>query len=148
MILSGQHASETEVRRFQIEAEAAANLQHPSIVPIYEIAECESIFYFSMAFIDGESLADRLKLGPLRPRNAALVTRKISEAVAYAHAQGVIHRDLKPGNVLLDSRDNPMLTDFGLAKKIETDSSLTRTAPSWGRPASCLQNKLREERGT
>ena len=101
MILAGQLASEAEVQRFHTEAEAAAKLDHPGIVPIYEVGEHEGHHYFSMAYVEGQSLADKLADGPLSPREAAELTRYLAEAVAYAHDQGVIHRDLKPANVLL-----------------------------------------------
>ncbi len=100
MILAGQLAGEDDVQRFQTEAEAAANLDHPGIVPIYEIGEHEGQHYFSMGFVEGQSLADKINDGPLPPREAARVPKKVAEAVAYAHEQGVIHRDLKPANVL------------------------------------------------
>ena len=135
MILAGQLAGDEDVQRFYTEAEAAANLDHPGIVPIYEVGEHQGQHYFSMAFIEGESLADKLKGGPLPPREAAKYTRKISEAVAYAHGQGVIHRDLKPANVLLDRNNEPKVADFGLAKKVEGNSGLTATGQILGTPS-------------
>jgi len=96
MILSGQLASQEDVQRFYTEAEAAANLDHAGIVPIYEIGEHDGQHFFSMGFIEGKSLADRVKEGPMPPREAAAITMKIAEAIAYAHERGVIHRDLKP----------------------------------------------------
>src|SRR5207253_4130101 len=101
MILAGQLAGEDDVRRFYTEAEAAANLDHPGIVPIYEVGQHEGQHYFSMGFVEGQSLAAKLAAGPLPPREAAEVTKKICEAVAYAHSKGVIHRDLKPANILM-----------------------------------------------
>jgi len=94
-------------------------------VPIFEVGEHEGQHDFSMGFVEGESLADRLKDGPLPPRDAAEYTRKVAEAIAFAHERGVIHRDLKPANVLLDRDDQPKVTDFGLAKRTEADSNLT-----------------------
>ncbi|MBL7044512.1 MAG: protein kinase, partial [Pirellulaceae bacterium] len=161
MILAGQLASEDDVKRFYTEAEAAANLDHPGIVPIFEVGEHEGQHYFSMGFVEGESLADRLKDGPLPPREAAEYTKKIAEAIAFAHERGVIHRDLKPANVLLAgsgqrsaiSREQegsdsklkadsstltactPKVTDFGLAKKTESDSNLTGTGQILGTPS-------------
>jgi WD40 repeat protein/tRNA A-37 threonylcarbamoyl transferase component Bud32 len=135
MILSGQLASDEDIRRFHTEAESAAHLDHPGIVPIYEIGEHEGQHYFSMGFVDGKSLADRVKDGPLPPQEAANLTRKISEAIAYAHEKGVIHRDLKPANVLLDAGGEPKVTDFGLARKLEQDSGLTRTGAVMGTPS-------------
>ena len=135
MILTGELAGEQDVKRFHAEAEAAAQLDHPGIVPIFEVGDHDGQHYFSMAFIEGSSLADKLKDGPLPPKQAAEQVKKISEAVAYAHQKGVIHRDLKPGNVLLDSNGQPKVTDFGLAKRVETDSGLTATGQILGTPS-------------
>jgi predicted Ser/Thr protein kinase len=116
MILAGQLADETEVNRFRTEAEAAANLDHPGIVPIFEVGQHEGQHYFSMGFVEGQSLSQPLNEGPLPAREAAELIRRVSEAIEYAHQHGVIHRDLKPANILLDSNNNPRVTDFGLAK--------------------------------
>ncbi|MCH7729607.1 MAG: serine/threonine protein kinase, partial [Planctomycetes bacterium] len=116
MILSGNLASEEDIHRFYTEAEAAANLDHPNIVPIYDVGEQNGQHYFSMAFVDGESLADRVRAGPLQPREAADLIKAVSEGIAYAHEHGIVHRDLKPANVLVDERGQPRITDFGLAK--------------------------------
>lgn len=135
MILAGQLAGEEDVRRFHAEAEAAAQLDHPGIVPIFDVGEHEGQHYFSMGFVEGGSLADRLQNGPLPPGEAAEYVCKVATAVAYAHERGVIHRDLKPGNVLLDGNDNPKVTDFGLAKRMEGDSDLTATGQILGTPS-------------
>jgi len=148
MILAGQLASEDDVRRFYTEAEAAANLDHPGIVPIFEVGEHEGQHYFSMGFVEGESLADRLKEGPLPPREAAELTKKVAAAIGYAHERGVIHRDLKPANVLLKAAlgkasgsrpstldSQPMVTDFGLAKRVEGESDLTASGQILGTPS-------------
>ena len=116
MILAGQLASAADVSRFYGEAQAAANLEHPGIVPIYEVGQYGGQHYFSMAFVDGESLASRLAAGPMLQRDAALLVQQLCEAVQYAHQRGVIHRDLKPGNVLIDGDGRPRITDFGLAE--------------------------------
>jgi serine/threonine-protein kinase len=116
MILAGQLADETDVKRFYTEAEAAANLDHPGIVPIFEVGQHEGQHYFSMGFVEGQSLSQRLAKGPLPAREAAELIRRVSEAIEYAHRRGVIHRDLKPANILLDENGNPRVTDFGLAK--------------------------------
>lgn len=134
-VLSGKLAGDEDIKRFQIEAEASANLDHPGIVPVHDFGEHDGQHYFSMGFVDGQSLSQRLATGPLRPREAAELLVKISRAVAYANAQGVIHRDLKPGNVLLDRGGEPRVTDFGLAKKEAEDSGMTATGQILGTPS-------------
>ena len=108
MILAGTLAAEEDVQRFRIEAEAAANLDHPGIVPIFEIGTHEGRHFFSMGYVDGCSLADRVRNGPLPPKEAAELTKKVAEAIAFAHGRNVIHRDLKPANVLLDQQGAPI----------------------------------------
>ncbi len=135
MIKSGELANPEAHERFHKEAEAAANLDHPGIVPAFEVGEHNGQHYFSMGYIDGQSLAERLKDGPLPPLEAAQLIRKIAEAVDYANQQGVIHRDLKPGNVLITKSGIPRITDFGLAKRIEEDSALTATGQILGTPS-------------
>jgi serine/threonine-protein kinase len=135
MILTGQLASEADVKRFYLEAEAAANLDHPGIVPIFEIGQHAGQHYFSMGFVEGTSLANKLSDGALPPRDAAELMKQIAEAVAYAHEQGVIHRDLKPANVLLDKHGHPRVTDFGLAKRAASGADLTGTGQILGTPS-------------
>jgi WD40 repeat protein/serine/threonine protein kinase len=135
MILAGQLASEADVERFHSEAEAAAQLDHPGIVPIFEVGEHEEQHYFSMGLVEGRSLAQKVSEGPLPPREAAGLTMHVAEAIAYAHAQGVIHRDLKPSNILLDKDAQPRVTDFGLAKRVDADSGLTATGQVLGTPS-------------
>ena len=147
MILAGQLANETDVKRFYTEAEAAANLDHPGIVPIYEVGQHEGQHYFSMGFIEGQSLAQRLAGGPLPPREAAALMARVAEAVEYAHSRGVIHRDLKPGNILLDRKGNPRVTDFGLAKKVQGDSGLTGSGQIMGTPSYMPPEQAGGKRG-
>lgn len=135
MILSGQLASDEEVRRFRSEAEAAALLDHPNIVPVFDVGEHGGRHYFSMGYVDGTSLSDRLKDGPLSPNEAASLMVPIADAVACAHHNGVVHRDLKPSNVLLDRSGVPRVTDFGLARQTESDSNLTATGQVMGTPS-------------
>ncbi len=149
VILSGQLASEALVRRFHLEAEAAARLDHPNIVPIYEIGEYEGRHFFSMKLIEGASLKDRraefqaLRFDSnstaderlQRERKLARLMAGITRAVHHAHQRGILHRDLKPGNVLIDAKDQPHLTDFGLAKVVEGDSDLTLSRAVMGTPA-------------
>ncbi len=134
MILAGQLASEQDIERFRTEAQAAARLDHPGIVPIYEVGEHEGLHFFTMAFIEGKSLAEVLTEGPLAPESAARLVFTLAGAIHYAHQQGVVHRDLKPANVLLDRQGQPKLTDFGLAKRIDDASDLTGTGQILGTP--------------
>ncbi len=135
MILAGQLADEDDVQRFQSEANAAAQLEHPNIVPIYEVGEHNGHHFFTMRYIEGESLSARLDKGPLPPFEAAEILKVIADAAAYAHARDVIHRDLKTANVLLDRDGTPLVTDFGLAKFLESDSGLTATGEVLGTPS-------------
>ena len=135
MILAGQLASQEDVARFYSEAEAAAKLDHPGIVPIFEVSEHDGQHYFSMGYVDGISLTERVAGGPLPPREAAEIVRRVAEAVHYAHEHGVIHRDLKPGNILLTTDGQPKVTDFGLAKSVEGDSGLTASGQILGTPS-------------
>jgi WD40 repeat protein/predicted Ser/Thr protein kinase len=123
VILSGHLASKEEVSRFRLEAEAAANLHHPSIVTVYETGEEDGRHYFSMEYVSGQDLGAVVRQGPMPARRAALCAQRIAEAVHYAHQQGTLHRDLKPSNVLLDPDDRPRITDFGLAKRLRDGAS-------------------------
>jgi WD40 repeat protein len=131
MILGGRLASTADVQRFRTEAEAAANLDHPHIVPIYEVGEQSGHHYFSMKLIEGGSLAQT----KFDQRQAALVMAKVARAVHHAHQRGILHRDVKPSNILLDSDGEPHVTDFGVAKRFEGDSSQTRTGTIIGTPS-------------
>ena len=135
MILSGAIASPDDVKRFYIEAEAAASLEHPNIVSIYEIGEHDGQHFFSMALVDGKNLLEPLKDGPLAANEAAAIMAKVAEAIDYAHSKGVLHRDIKPANILIDSKGDPKITDFGLARIDEGDSNLTRTGLILGTPS-------------
>lgn len=137
MIRAGEFASEAERQRFRAEAEAAAHLEHPNIVPLYEIAEREGEDFFSMKLIEGGSLAGRIANlnSQISNQQAAQLLAKIARAVHYAHQRGVLHRDLKPGNVLLDAQGEPFLTDFGLAKRAESSLGLTLSGAVLGTPS-------------
>jgi WD40 repeat protein/tRNA A-37 threonylcarbamoyl transferase component Bud32 len=135
MILGGLLARAEDLQRFENEAAAAAQLQHPNIVALYEVGTHDGQPYFSMEYVSGTSLAQRLTLGVLPGRRAASYLERLARAVHYAHGRGVIHRDLKPANVLLDEEDQPKITDFGLAKSLQSNSGQTRTGAVVGTPS-------------
>ncbi len=135
MVLSGEFASSAELRRFKAEAEAAANLDHPHIVPIYEVGEYEGQHYFSMKYVEGGSLAECLPrlAGDHRAYSRLMAT--VARAVHYAHQRRILHRDLKPANIVLDGRNQPYVTDFGLARYVEADRGLTQSGNIIGTPS-------------
>lgn len=140
MILSGRFANDIQIERFYREARAAAALKHPNIISVYEIGNHLGHHYFSMDFIDGESLSQRLRDGSMPPRRAARLVEVLARATHYAHQQGVLHRDLKPGNVLMDSQGVPHISDFGLAKPIidsegDTVDEITHSGQILGTPS-------------
>jgi TolB-like protein/tRNA A-37 threonylcarbamoyl transferase component Bud32 len=134
-ILSYHADSQETLARFRREAQAAASLDHPNILPIYEVSECDDgLPFFSMKFAGGGSLLDAAPALRGEPRRAVALMAKVARAVQYAHGQGILHRDLKPGNILLDGRGEPLVSDFGLAKWLDTSSHLTRTLTIFGTP--------------
>ena len=135
MIRGGALANSDELQRFEKEAAAAAQLQHPNIVALYEVSNYNQQPFLSMEFIGGTSLSERVALGPLSGRRAAEYLELTARAVHYAHTRGIVHRDLKPANVLLDENDQPKVTDFGLAKHMEANSDQTRTGAVLGTPS-------------
>jgi WD40 repeat protein len=147
VLASGHFASPDFLKRFRTEAEAVASLDHPNIVPIHEVGECEGQPFFSMKFVAGGSLAGRISnlKSPLPDQAAAELLVKLARAVHYAHQRGILHRDIKPGNVLLDAQGEPHLTDFGLAKLVEKDSTLTRTMAMLGTPSYMSPEQARGE---
>src|SRR5213596_1188443 len=134
-ILSYHADSQETLARFRREAQAAASLDHPNILPIYEVSECDDgLPFFSMKFAGGGSLLEAAPALRNEPRRAVALLAKVARAVQYAHGQGILHRDLKPGNILLDGRGEPLVSDFGLAKCLEPTSNLTRTLTAFGTP--------------
>jgi serine/threonine-protein kinase len=131
----GQWATEAHLKRFRREAEAAASLNHPCIVPIHEVGERDGCCYFSMNFVEGGQLDQVVRDTPMSPRQAAELIAKVARTVHYAHEHGILHRDIKPGNILLDQKGEPHLTDFGLARLVETESTVTRTKEVLGTPS-------------
>jgi serine/threonine protein kinase len=135
MIRAGRLATPEERERFLFEAEAVANLEHPHIVPIFDIGEHLGQDFFSMRLVEGGSLARRITECGKDPRSAARLVATVAHAVEYAHAQGIWHRDLKPANILIDAAGRPFVTDFGLAKRVREDSALTRSGTIVGTPS-------------
>jgi len=131
----GRWASTPHLRRFRHEAESAARLEHPQIVPIYEIGERDGSCYFSMKFIEGGHLDEVVRRDPMSTRRAVELLVKIAHTVQFAHERGILHRDIKPGNILLDRKGEPHLTDFGLARLIEQESTVTNSFDVLGTPS-------------
>jgi WD40 repeat protein/tRNA A-37 threonylcarbamoyl transferase component Bud32 len=145
MILQGELATPLDVARFRVEAEAAAGLDHPNIVPVYEVGEHEGQQYYSMRLIEGTSLA-RVPRGDLRGGVAVLAT--VARAVHYAHQRGILHRDLKPANILIDVQGQPHLTDFGLARRMQADTSLSPSGAIVGTPSYMAPEQAAPRRGS
>jgi len=135
IIALGHWASKAHVKRFRREAEAAASLEHPCIVPIYEVGERDGHCYFSMRHVEGGQLDEVVRRGPISIREAAELIAKLARTVHYGHEHGILHRDIKPGNILLDANGQPHLTDFGLARLVEADSTVTGTKEVLGTPS-------------
>jgi TolB-like protein/Flp pilus assembly protein TadD/predicted Ser/Thr protein kinase len=131
----GQWATKAHLKRFRLEAEAAASLDHPCIVPIYEVGERDGQCYFSMKFVEGGQLDEVVKEAPMSIRQAVELIAKVARTVHHAHKHGILHRDIKPGNILLDAKGQPQLTDFGLARLVESESTVTRTLEVLGTPS-------------
>ena len=144
MILKGELATPADVQRFRAEAEAAAQLDHPNIVPIYEIGEHQGRHYFSMRLIEGAALKPA---GWSEPRKAARHVATIAHAVHYAHQRGILHRDVKPANILIDEHGEPHVMDFGLAKRVDKDVGATRTGAVVGTPSYMPPEQARGEKG-
>jgi serine/threonine-protein kinase len=135
VIRLGPWANKAHLKRFRLEAEAAAKLEHPGIVPIHEVGERDGSCYFSMKFVEGGQLDEVAKREPILIRRAVELIAKVARTVHYAHEHGILHRDIKPGNILLDARGEPHLTDFGLARLVESESNVTQTLDVLGTPS-------------
>jgi WD40 repeat protein len=146
MILAGGHAGEADLARFRAEAEAVARLQHPNVVQVYEVGEHDGRPFFSLELCGGGSLADRLRGGPLAPREAAALVETLARAVHAAHRQQIVHRDLKPGNVLLTADGTPKITDFGLARRLDA-AGQTQTGSILGTPSYMAPEQAGAARG-
>ncbi len=140
-------ASAAEVQRFKNEADLVAALDHPHIVPVYEVGEAQGCLYFSMKLLEGGSLDRQLARFSAEPKTAARLLAAVARAVHHAHQRGILHRDLKPGNILVDAAGQPHVTDFGLAKRVEVDSSLTRSGVLIGTPSYMAPEQTSGVRG-
>jgi tRNA A-37 threonylcarbamoyl transferase component Bud32 len=146
MILTGQLASAADVQRFRTEAEAAANLDHANILPVYEVGEQDGQHYFSMKVVDGGNLAEKIPALVKDARASAGLLAKVARAVHFAHQRGILHRDLKPANILLDKDGTPYVADFGLAKRTEGDSGMTQSGAIVGTPSYMAPEQARAEK--
>ncbi|MBI3465609.1 MAG: protein kinase [Planctomycetes bacterium] len=147
MILSGRLADEVDIQRFLTEARSAANLQHPNIVGVHEVGQQDGQYFFSMEYVEGQSLAALVRDNPLPPARAARYVKIIAEAIHYAHGKGIVHRDLKPSNILIDQFDQPRITDFGLAKRVEGGTDLTAMGRPLGTPSYMPPEQASGDRG-
>jgi len=147
VVRAGELATDEELQRFRVEAEATAAVQHPNIVPIYEVGEVHSLIYFTMALVDGDDLARTIRERKLAPREVARIVIKVTDAVAAAHRFGIIHRDLKPSNILVDASGEPYLIDFGLAKFDAHERGFTQTGQILGTPAYMPPEQANGRRG-
>jgi len=147
MILRGALASEADLARFRSEAQLIARLEHPHIVPLFEVGELDGQPYFSMKFVAGTTLAARLVDGPLPPREAAAILAPVCRAIDFAHRRGILHRDVKPSNILLDEEGRPHVTDFGLAKQFAENESFTRSGAVIGTPSYMAPEQASGDRG-
>ncbi|MGA0039231.1 MAG: protein kinase domain-containing protein [Pirellulales bacterium] len=147
MLLRRDLATPVDIQRFHSEAEAAAQLDHPGIVSVYEVGEWDGHPFYSMQYIEGTTLARRLADGPMAAKESARLLAEVADAVEVAHAHGVLHRDLKPSNILIDRLGKPHVSDFGLAKRIEADASVTHTGAIVGTPCYMAPEQAAARRG-
>src|SRR5262245_45196275 len=143
MIISGAHAGPMDLARFHTESRVIARLHHPNIVQLYEAGEHQGLPYFCLEYVEGESLAKRLGGQPQPARDAAQLIETLARAMAVAHGHAVVHRDRKPANILFTSNGVPKVVDFGLAKRLEADSSITHTGSLMGTPSYMAPEQAR-----
>jgi serine/threonine-protein kinase len=158
IVLAGSAATRADLARFRGEAETAAQLNHPHIVPVYEVGQHNELPYFTMRYVRGTTLAERLAEGPMPGREAATLLAPVVRAIAKAHQKGVLHRDLKPSNILIDTEGRPYVSDFGLAKRLVPDelentrtqsfNQLTQTGAILGTPGYMSPEQAAGSRGT
>ena len=134
-LLRGPDSTAQDIERFRLEAQSASRLAHPHVVPVFQVGECEDLPFFTMQYVEGTTLARKLADGPMTAADAARLLAPVCRAIHYAHERGVVHRDLKPSNVLIDLRGHPYVSDFGLARRIDVDPSLTPSGALLGTPS-------------
>ncbi len=147
MILRGNLASSEDIERFTLEAKAVAKLAHPQIVVIHDVGRCDDQYFYAMEFVEGRSLAEVIRSGPVPCRKAAEYVEQIARAIHFAHQNGIVHRDIKPSNVLVDESGRPRVTDFGLAKHVDRGDDLTLTGQIMGTPAYMAPEQITNRRG-
>ena len=135
MILRGTLAGGEDIERFTLEAKAVAKLSHPQIVVIHDVGQCDDQYFYSMEYVEGRSLAEMIRSGPVNCRKAAEYVEQVARAIDFAHQNNIVHRDIKPSNVLVDASGRARVTDFGLAKHVDRGEELTLTGQIIGTPA-------------
>lgn len=147
MIQRGRLSSDLDRQRFLAEAAATAKLEHPNIVPVFDVGDADGRPYFSMQLVEGQTLADLVASGPMNQKRAAKIVAEIARAIQFAHSSGVLHRDIKPSNILIANDGTPMVTDFGLAKQVSADANITRSGMVVGTPAYMSPEQASGRRG-
>jgi serine/threonine protein kinase len=147
MILRGNLAGREDIERFALEAKAVARLTHPQIVVIHDVGQYGDQHFYTMEFVEGRSLADLIRSGPVAPRKAAEYVEQVAKAIHFAHQNGVVHRDIKPSNVLIDESGRARVTDFGLAKHVDRGEELTLSGEILGTPAYMAPEQITNRRG-
>ena len=147
MILQGSLAASEDIERFQLEAKAVAQLNHPQIVVIHDVGHCDDQYFYAMEYVDGKNLAEVIRGGAVSPRKAAEYVEQVARAIHFAHQSGVVHRDIKPSNILIDEHGRARVTDFGLAKHVDRGDELTLTGQMVGTPAYMAPEQITNRRG-